>query len=192
MTDPLPISYINHYRYCPRRFWLVHAEDSMEIDAQVLEGIIYHSTVHMQKFKNTQLTALPVIADSLNMIGVIDVAEPLPDGTFRLVEHKRGSTRQWANDQLQIVAQAIGFEETTGHKASVGSVFSWTSRRRYEFPITEELKTEVGQTVRAMHQVLSHGHRPPPTRETHKCPKCSLFDLCQPRLVKHINQGKKP
>ena len=38
MTDPLPLSYINQYAYCPRRFWYMYAQSEMEVNAHVLRA----------------------------------------------------------------------------------------------------------------------------------------------------------
>ncbi len=160
----------------------------MQLNVQVLEGIVQHTSVHAESSR--RMTALPVASEKLGIVGVIDVAEPLEDGTYRIVEHKRGSTHQWDNDQLQVTAQAIAFEETTEMTATSGSVFSWTSRRRYEFEITETLHYQVEQVVADMHATIDAGYRPTPTPKKQKCRGCSLREVCQPTLIRKKGQTR--
>ena len=159
----------------------------MQVDAQVLEGIVQHQVVHENLFVSNRITALPVISHRLQIVGLIDLAEPVGNG-FRIVEHKRGSTSPWENDQLQITAQAIAFEETTGAKVRSGAVFSWKSRRRREFAITPDLREQVEEVIRAMHATIATGMRPRPIEEKHKCKHCSVREVCQPTLVQKINR----
>jgi CRISPR-associated exonuclease Cas4 len=185
----LPISRINQFIYCPRRFWLVFIEGGMQIDAQMLEGILHHRNVHVQKSSDSSITGLPVASERLRIAGVIDLIEPVPGG-MRIVEHKRGSARQWVNDQLQIAAQAIAIEEMTGVRVVEGSVFSWSRRRRYIFEISPAVRDEVEHTVQAMFALIKAGRRPPPTIETQRCKGCSLLESCHPALIRRISKVK--
>ncbi|GIK65482.1 MAG: CRISPR-associated protein Cas4 [Chloroflexota bacterium] len=185
--DYLPISRINQFVYCPRRFWLVFIEDSMQIDTQVLEGIVTHKVVHANSADSNRCTNLSVVSHRLKITGLIDVAEPILGG-FRIIEHKRGSVQAWENDQVQITAQAIAFEETTSAQVLEGSVFSWRSRRRDDFVITPELREQVEVVVQSMVDLLTTGMRPAPIQEKHKCKNCSVRDVCQPTLVQKINR----
>lgn len=154
----------------------------MLVDAYMLEGILQHNIIHEKSSHVTRTTGFPVASETLKISGVVDVVEPTADGVC-IIEHKHGSTRQWENDRLQVAAQAIAFEETTGIRVASGSVFSWTSRRRYSFPIDIELRQQVEQTVRRMHEALQSGERPVPIRDKHKCKLCSVREVCQPALI---------
>ncbi len=183
----LPISRLNQYIYCPRRFWLVYVEQSMLIDAQMLEGILQHSNVHAQSNTTKHATAVPVCSERLGLIGVLDALEHTADGLV-VVEHKRGSTRQWDNDQLQVAAQAVAYEDMTGQPVAFGSIFSWQSRRRYRFPITPELRNMVEQVAAAMRQIIAAGKRPAPISQAPKCKGCSVREVCQPALIRKLRK----
>ncbi len=183
----LPISRINQFVYCPRRFWLVYIEDSMLVDAHMLEGILQHTIVHEKSSLTNRTTGFPVASERLRIAGIVDVIESAADGLC-IVEHKRGSTRHWENDQLQVVAQAIALEETTGLHVVSGNVFSWTSHRRYTFPISSELRQQVEQTVYTMQETIQFGQRPPPISDTRKCKLCSVREVCQPALIRRLKR----
>jgi CRISPR/Cas system-associated exonuclease Cas4 (RecB family) len=46
LPDYLPISMLNAFEYCPRRFWIEFVNAEMEINAHVLEGQIRHERAH--------------------------------------------------------------------------------------------------------------------------------------------------
>jgi CRISPR-associated exonuclease Cas4 len=184
--DDLPVSRINQYLYCPRRFWLIYVEQTMIVSAEVLDGILKHEHVHEATSHSGRITALPVYSERLRLTGTLDAIEQTRDGLM-IIEHKRGSTREYINDQVQVAAQAIAYEEMTGQTVVLGSVFSWESRRRVQFNISPELRQLVEQTVMQMHQIIAQGKRPPPTTETHKCKGCSLREACQPALFRKLH-----
>ncbi len=161
----------------------------MVIDGAVMEGIIQHRNVHATTNSNKCVTSLPVYSERLHLVGTLDALEQSADGLI-VIEHKHGSAKAWENDQVQVAAQAMAFEEMTGQTISYGSVFSWTTRRRYQFSITPELRTLVEQSTEGMRAVLRSGQRPRPTEESHKCKGCSLREVCQPALIRKMRKGK--
>jgi len=161
----------------------------MIINAEVLEGILQHENVHATSSVNKRVTALPIYSERLRLVGTLDVLERTPAGLV-IIEHKRGSTKQYNNDQMQIAAQAVAYEEMTGRPVAFGSVFSWQTRRRYQFPVTPALKASVEQTTDQMRAVLAAGKRPMPTETIKKCKACSVQDVCQPALARKLRKER--
>jgi len=42
----LPLSFLNQFVYCPRRFWLMYVQKEWEVNAAVLEGTLRHQNAH--------------------------------------------------------------------------------------------------------------------------------------------------
>lgn len=146
-----------------------------------------HENVHQQSTSPSQITALTVVSERLGLIGTIDVAEPHRHG-YMIIEHKRGSTSRWMNDELQITALAIAFEETTGKQANDGAVFSWKTRRRRTFEITDDHRQLVERIVTDIRLILDGDKRPAPTTEHQRCQGCSLLEHCQPVLTRKLSE----
>ncbi len=184
--DDLPISYINQYAYCPRRFWYMYVYGEMVANVHVLRGQLNHERVHQAGREGlgeagVALHRLYVYSRRLGLTGYCDRVEIGPDGTPYPVEYKQGRQGKWANDQAQLCAQALCLEEMTGRSVPKGAIFYFGSRRREEVYFTPELREETERLVRAMHAALAAGVLPPPTEHKARCRGCSLYDICLPR-----------
>ena len=51
--DYLPLSYINHFEYCPRRFWYIYVQGQMVENAHVLRGNLNHANVDRPGYATT-------------------------------------------------------------------------------------------------------------------------------------------
>ena len=131
--DPVPLSALQHYSYCPRQCALIHQEQSFEENVFTLRGQRDHERVdepdtrHEDGIRIEQ--ALPLYCDRLGLSGKADVVEFLPDGTPRPVEYKHGPRRAKGHDDIQVAAQALCLEEMTGKQVDEGVIFHHTSRR---------------------------------------------------------------
>ena len=116
--EPLPLSLLNDYLYCPRRAGLKIIEGCRAENKHTVLGDIVHEHADLPGYevaKNmTLLRALPVFSDRLGLSGKCDVIERHADGTLLPVEYKKGKRRQFANDDAQLCAQALCLEEMFG------------------------------------------------------------------------------
>ncbi len=185
--DTIPISSLNHYVYCPRRCYLIHAEGEFTDNLHTLRGTREHERVDLQKHEILTGVrveyALPIWSERLGLTGRCDVVEFHPDGTVYPVEYKHGKRRKWLNDDLQLAAQAICLEEMLSVLIEKGAIFHYGSRRRREVVLSQSLRESVVETVGAVHSLLLENGCPDPTTEQQRCPQCSLLDLCQPKMV---------
>ena len=119
MDDPIPISALNHYGYCPRRCALIHVEQIFEENVYTMRGRSLHERVDQPigEFQEGVRIerALPLWSVRLGLIGKADVVEfhgvtPLP------VEYKSGRLREFDNDELQLCAQGICLEEMSSNR----------------------------------------------------------------------------
>jgi CRISPR-associated exonuclease Cas4 len=187
--EPLPLSALNQYAYCPRRCYLIHAEGEFQDNVHTIKGTLEHERVDQSDSRRQDGVrieyALPVWSDSLGLTGRCDVVEFHPDGTIYPVEYKHGKRRQWSNDDLQLAAQAVCLEEMTGQPVVRGAIFHEQSKRRREIAVTNELKRAVLDAVQALSELLNQSRRPPPLAgpAAKRCGECSLYGICEPELA---------
>ncbi|MBU0751740.1 MAG: CRISPR-associated protein Cas4 [Gammaproteobacteria bacterium] len=187
--EPIPLSALQHWCYCPRQCALIHVEQVFADNLHTLRGQAVHKQVDQPGVEIRAglrvERALPVWSDRLGLIGKADIVEFEADGTPYPVEYKHGSRNKAARiaacDDLQLAAQAICLEEMTGTPAPAGALFYATSKRRREVRIDAGLRQRVEEATVAVRALLGSGHLPPPANDP-RCDKCSLADLCQPAL----------
>ncbi len=186
-TDPIALSALNHYAYCPRRCGLIHMEGEFTDNIHTARGNAEHARVDRVAYQTKQSGArveyaLPVWSDRIGLIGKCDVVEFWPDGTVYPVEYKHGARRKWLNDDLQLAAQALCLEEMLGRSVTRGAIYHASSRRRREVEITPALRALVVETAAAIRAMLASGRLPPPVNDA-RCRECSLIEICQPAAL---------
>lgn len=182
-TDPIPLSALQHWSYCPRQCALIHLEQSFSENLHTLRGQAVHARVDDPGYAVREGVraerALPVWCERLGLIGKCDIVEFMPDGMPYPVEYKHGRKREKHHDDLQLAAQALCLEEMTGRTVPTGAIYHATSRARREVRITPELRKAVEETADAVRAMLKSCILPPPVSDA-RCRNCSLIDLCQP------------
>lgn len=186
-NDPINVSALNQYTYCPRRCGLIYLESEFSDNIHTARGNAEHERVDQSGWVTTQEGArteyaLPIWSDRLGLVGKCDVVEFWPDGGVYPVEYKHGARKKCLNDDLQLAAQAICLEEMTGKPVMHGAIYHHTSRRRREVAITDILRRQVEETVVAVRTLLASGQLPPPVNDA-RCKECSLRDICQPQVM---------
>lgn len=185
--DPIPLSALQHWCYCPRQCALIHVEQVFADNLYTLRGQAVHKQVDQPGIETRAglrvERALPVWSDHLGLIGKADVVEFEADGTPYPVEYKVGNRAKapWiaACDDLQLAAQAVCLEEMTGKPVPAGALFYARSKRRREVRIDAELRRCVEKAAVAVRALLDTAVLPAPTFDG-RCEKCSLADICQP------------
>lgn len=193
-ADPIPLSALQHWHYCPRQCGLIHLEQVFDDNIYTLRGQAVHARVDMpgvDTAKGVRIErALPLWHDALGLVGKADVVEFTSVGAPYPVEYKHGSRNKApeiaACDDVQLAAQAMCLETMTGESVTEGALFYATSKRRRVVPITAELRAMVQQTAGAIRQMLGTGKLPPVLSAepaAMRCKACSLKDRCQPQLA---------
>lgn len=185
-TDPIPISALQHWAYCPRQCGLIHLEQAFDDNIHTARGQAVHHLVdepgyEMQSGVKVE-RALPLWSDRLGLIGKADLVEFHPDGSIYPVEFKHGRKRQKIHDDIQLAAQAMCLEDMLGRPVPQGAIYHASSRRRREVAITPELRAQVETTANAIRAMLASGVLPNPVNDE-RCRECSLKDICQPEAL---------
>ena len=201
-ADPIPLSALQHWAYCPRQCALIHVEQAFDDNLHTLRGNAVHAQVDqpgMELRKGLRIErALPVWNDTMGLAGKADVVEFEPDGRPYPVEYKHGSRHKAADiaacDDLQLAAQALCLEAMTGRAVCEGAIYYASSKRRRLVPIDAALRARVAEAAQAVRALLDAGQLPPPTTDTRRCHGCSLRDRCQPEAVARLaaTAGRNP
>ena len=195
--DPISISALQHWAYCPRQCGLIHLEQAFDDNLHTLRGQAVHAQVDrpgIEVRRGLRIErALPLWSDRLGLIGKADVVEFEPDGTPCPVEYKHGSRHKAADiaacDDLQLAAQALCLHEMTGLAVPQGALYYASSKRRRVVAITPALLSSVEDAVAAVRAMLTLGRTPPPTTQVGRCKGCSLRDRCQPDALARLHAG---
>jgi CRISPR-associated exonuclease Cas4 len=150
--DLLPISALQHLRFCERQWGLIHLEQQWEENRLTAEGRLLHDRVHDS---GTEARPGVIVARSLHLrslrlglTGQADVVEfhqcrepqtgaiylPGRAGSWRIfpVEYKRGRPKPESCDEIQLCAQALCLEEFFEVDVISGALFYGQTRRRVE------------------------------------------------------------
>jgi len=194
-AEPIAVSALNQYAYCPRRCALIFMDHEFEDNIHTQRGTAEHDradqTFHVCDAEGVRLEyALPVWSRRLGLSGRCDVAEFHPDGTVFPVEYKHGIRKQWLNDDLQLAAQALCLEEMLNISIERGAIFHKQSQHRREVEFSPELRKLVVVTATAIHELLLSEVLPPPINNQ-RCPECSLKNICMPSVVAEKERCRK-
>ena len=198
--EPVPLSALQHWAYCPRQCGLIHIEQAFDNNLHTQRGNAEHAVVDqpgMELRKGLRIErALPVWSDALGLIGKADVVEFEPSGAPYPVEYKHGSRHKAPAiarcDDIQLAAQAMCLEEMTGHAVAEGALYYASSRRRRVVPIDAELRAAAIDAVEAVRLMLAFEKLPDPTLDTQRCKACSLRDRCQPMALQRLSENPAP
>ena len=198
--EPLQLSGLQHYAYCPRQWALIHLEQQWQENDRTADGLIFHTGAldgpeHELRGDLVIFGALRVHSDKLGISGSCDIVEfhrqddgvslPGYEGNWQPypVEYKRGEPKEGNADRLQLCAQAMCLEEMLVCDIPEGSLYYGEIRRREVVRLDASLRAEVTAALEDMHRYYHAGYTPK-AKPTKGCNACSLRDLCLPRLAR--------
>ena len=191
--DPVMISALEHWSYCPRQCALIHLEQTFDENLYTLRGNALHARVDEPTSEEIQGVrverAVPLWSKSLGLIGKSDVVEFHGDTPYP-VEYKHGPRREHEHDDLQVCAQAICLEEMIGKAVPRGAIYHHSSRRRREVIFDESLRHGVEEAVLAIGTMLAERVLPPPVNDK-RCEHCSLKESCLPSVIGEQDRAKR-
>ncbi|WP_303855207.1 CRISPR-associated protein Cas4 [Allisonella histaminiformans] len=195
--DWLMLSGIQHFSFCPRQWALIHIEGQWMDNLRTVEGNIVHDRAHdnnlSESRKNVLITrGLRISSSTLGVTGQCDVVEfhhvkekgailqghngywlPYP------IEYKKGKPKVYPADELQLCAEAMCLEEMLCCEIPCGALFYSEIHRREEIQFSLDLRSQVRNTVSAMHEYMKKGYTPRIKPSKH-CNACSLKPICIP------------
>ena len=192
MSDTyIPLSQINTYVFCPRRFYYESVEGHQVVNDHVEEGKIKHENVHTavtdrKKGDKTISRRQYLASDALGVSGYTDLVEE-KNGIPYPVEFKKAGTGNWLNDQVQLCLQGLLLEEKTGVSIPHGYIFYIGSKRRRKVPFDKELRETTLQYVAEARSLLESRKIPKPVHDN-RCNGCSVRPICLPDEIAYLHE----
>ena len=187
----IPLSQINTYVFCPRRFYYESVEGHQVVNEHVEEGKIKHEHVHTavtnrRKGDKTISRRQYLASDALGVSGYTDLVEE-KNGIPYPVEFKKAGTGNWLNDQVQLCLQGLLLEEKTGVSIPHGYIFYIGSKRRRKVPFDKELRETTLRYVAEARSLLNSREIPKPVHDN-RCNGCSVRSICLPDEVAYLSE----
>ncbi len=193
----LPLSYLSQIGYCPRRAGLLLNERLWAESADTAKGRAEHARVHTQRIErrgeSLKLYEYTVFSDRLSVLGKCDCVEAvrddagcrIPAADFPVslypVEYKHGSVREEEEYQVQLCAQAMCLEEMFHTAIPQGALFFISAHRRLPVLFDAALRRRTEQLAQELADIRRR-LTVPPAQYSAKCRRCSLRELCMPRV----------
>lgn len=199
--EMLALSGIQHFRFCPRQWALIHLEQQWADNHLTIEGQLLHKHIddpfYRQKCgEHITLRSVSIASHELGLYGLSDAIELLPsedaDNTIRHpkypgnwipvpVEYKHGKPKQQEVDEIQLAAQAMCLEEMYSIRIAYGEFFYGEIRHRIRVEITPGIRGIVRECSAKMHEILRNRRVPRVSRGKY-CGRCSLNNICMPEI----------
>jgi CRISPR-associated exonuclease Cas4 len=192
-ADPIMLSALEHYSYCPRQCALIHLEQVWNENLYTMRGRDTHE--HVDEESSHELAgvryerALPIWSKRLNLVGKADMVEFHGNAPYP-VEYKSGRHRKGHHETLQLCAQALCLEEMFGVTVTKGALNWYGSRDRREVEFTETLRLQVEETARAVYDMVLQRVTPPSVNDK-RCKECSLRESCLPHVITDKSGNRK-
>lgn len=203
----IPMSYLNAYAYCPRRFYYEFTLGEMVVNEHVLEGQRLHERVDHYgsgvRDEKMQFRHMYLCAPKIGLLGYCDVLEAEGEASSLVVaarqqklypvEYKKGKMGKWLSDHTQLCAQALALEEVLevpSGSISHGYIFYVGSARRDEVMIDIALRNQTRTMLDEARQIALLQRPPEPIVNWRKCRDCSLEPICLPREVRKIQSNE--
>jgi len=193
----IPISALQHVLFCERQYALIHLEQLWEENLFTAEGRMLHERVDEEHHDSRGLYkieyGIAIRSLSHGLIGKADVVEFEKDAAGRYVsikpvEFKRGRNKEEDCDRVQLCAQALCLEEMFEMDVPFGQFYYLQEHRRTVLTFDEALRQRTISLVTRIREIINAEQTPPAIYSKKKCDRCSLKDICMPKVV---NQGGK-
>jgi CRISPR-associated exonuclease Cas4 len=197
--DMLMLSGIQHYKFCPRQWALIHIEQQWNENRLTTEGNILHKHVDDPFYRQKcgdyiNLRSVNIASKELGLYGITDVIELHPTQNKKNsishskysgrwipypIEYKHGKPKRNHIDEVQLTAQAMCLEEEYQITIYEGAFYYAEIRRRVEVSFTQELRDIVRNCVKEMHTIYET-KQIPKSKYHNYCDKCSMINICMP------------
>lgn len=211
-TEPVLISALNEYVFCPRRCALKFVEGWRGDNEHTALGTMLHEHADDPGYETGEgvklLRGLPLFSRRYGITGKADIVEvrpnvesrkancefednasgksairnPQPEIRYAPVEYKKGRRRKFENDDIQLCAQALCLEEMFSTAVSEGFIYHAASKRRRKVVFDEQLRLETEETIQAVRQLITQSEVPSAVLKP-RCDGCSLRSVCMPELT---------
>ena len=191
----LPISALQHYRFCNRRVALVHIEGLWAENQFTAEGNQLHKKAHDVARGESRPglrveRGMMLCSRQLMLYGKADVVEfHLEQGRIAaatVVEYKRGRPKLSRDIEfkIQLCAQAMAVEEALPGIPIAAALYFGQARKREAVLLDQTLRDLTIDTARRLHELIASRATPTARYERRKCERCSMMPLCMPTALR--------
>lgn len=180
--DPLPISLVLHYAFCPRRAWLeIQGErvDSFQVEA----GIAQHAGADdPSTSRRGETRAVDIKSNRLGVAGKSDVLVDDGEGV-RIREYKSTPVRREATVtapmRVQLALQRLCLEEM-GRQVTATEVYFTNHKRTVDVDLDDADYEHAIACVDGVRALIANDYAPEPLEDTSRCDSCSHVGVCLP------------
>lgn len=192
----LPISALQHFRFCQRRAALVHIEGLWAENRYTVEGNQLHEKAHdprrgehrpgVRIVRGMMLRSFAYgIVGKADVVELSDVSGTDTSPTANIIEYKRGKPKPRFDREfrIQLCAQTLCLEEMLPASKITAAIYYGQARQRFVIELDQALRSETINSIQALHQLIQQGITPS-ARYTKKCDRCSMKNLCLPQALR--------
>ena len=181
--DPIPISLVANYMFCPRRAWLEAVGEKVE-SAQIAQGTYDHRKVDRYGGAPDadSFQAVNIRHEGWGVSGRLDAARMTDEGIVireykaTPVKHAMQVTEAM---RTQLALQAACLEDM-GFAVAGTEIFFTTHHRRVEVELDQEDYDQARKAVEETRALINAGHAPEPLEDSVRCMRCSHAGICVP------------
>lgn len=185
--EPIPISALEHYVYCPRQCALIFADGDWADNTHTVRGTRGHRRADTLASRTERgrfvLRGEPLWSEHWGLTGRADAIEVLSSGEIVPVEYKIGRRHADAA-AVQLCAEALCLEEMLSRRISHGALWHSAPRRRTPVDFDLALRARTEQTIHAVRAIVESACLPDVLDDA-RCQECQLADHCLPDVVAH-------
>lgn len=185
MSEPVPLSALEHHMYCPRQCALIHVDGLWCDNRHTVRGARGHARADTKADRHERgvrvMRALGLWSERLNLTGRADAVEFHDDGRIVPVEYKIGTRHEDAAN-VQLCAQAMCIEEMFDTWVEEGFVWYSARRRREHVRFTDALRSRTVDCILEIRTNMT-SRRLPSAPADARCRECQFFGHCMPDLV---------
>lgn len=183
MTEPVAISMVAHFAFCPRRAWLEATGERTDTQ-QVAIGIKASAAADdPSRSRPGTVKAMEVASEQWGVVGRCDTVHFRPDGTVDLIEHKAAPVRRTPivtePMRVQLTLQRQALREAGLQVRTTGVWFS-THAVAVDVELTETDVQQAQNMVEATRAVIDSATAPPALEDDVRCSSCSHISVCLP------------
>ena len=181
--DPIPISLVANYMFCPRRAWLETVGEHVD-SAQMERGAYDHRRVDRVDTAGDadDYQAVNIRHESWGVTGRLDAAKLTDDGVI-IREYKATPVKRemivTEAMRTQLALQAACLEDM-GYRVAGTEIFFTTHHRNVPVELGEDDYLNARRAVEGTRNLIAAGHAPEPLEDSPRCLRCSHVGICLP------------
>lgn len=180
--DPIPISLVSHYMFCPRRAWLETMGEKTD-SGQMAAGVSAHRLTHdPTSARSGEVRGVDVGHEEWGVVGKVDTIEETADGLV-VREYKATPVKRTPEVtepmRVQLALQAACLQ-SQGHEVAGTEIYFTTHNRRLPVELQAEDYERAQDAVAQTRATVTASVAPPPLEDSPKCMRCSHASVCLP------------